>query len=121
MLDIELALTTWAREAFDVTSATDTPADLAGSLPFVQVRQIGGTGTRFSGEPRVDVDVYAGTYSDARDLAGRVHDALMMLRGEVNGAIIRDVSVAMMPSARPYDNTGLRRIGATYYVSARAA
>lgn len=119
--DIELVLTEWARTAFDVTACTALPADLTGALPVVQVTAMGGLGGRFSSSPRVDVDVYASDYEAARDLVTQVHEALMMLHGIVGNAVIREVLSSSLPSRRPYDNSGLQRIGATYIVNARPA
>lgn len=117
--DIELTLTTWARMTFDVTTCTALPADLIGSLPVIQITAIGGLGERFSSSPRIDVDVYAGSYEEAKDLSAQVHEALMFLHGSVGDAVIRNVLVSALPSRRPYDNSGLQRVGATYLVSGR--
>lgn len=119
-LDIELTLTEWIRGAFSARTCTELPANLADVLPVVQVEEIGGTSGRFNGTPRVDVDVYAADYESARDLAQGIHDALLFLNGTVGtDAVIRGVRVDSRPSRRPYDNAGLRRVGASYTISAR--
>lgn len=117
--DVELALTTWVRDTCDTRAVTDLPADLADVLPVVQVVAVGGSGDRFSGRPRVDIDVYAATYEDARDLAAEVHDALVLLRGTLGTLVVRDVRVDTLPSRRPYDNPALRHVGASYSISVR--
>lgn len=117
--DVELALTTWARATFDATVCTELPSNLETVLPLIQVEQIAGSGTRFSVDPLIDVDVYAANYAAARDLARAVYRALVLLRGIVDDVVVRDVRVSSLPSRRPYDNSALRRVGATYSVSAR--
>lgn len=119
--DVELALTTWARDAFQATVCTELPADLEGSLPLVQVEAIGGFGERFTASPRIDVDVYAADYSAAKDLSTAVHRALVMLHGTVGQVVIRGIRPDTLPARRPYDNSSLRRVGASYTVTARPA
>jgi hypothetical protein len=118
--DVEAALTACVRGAFDgVTTCTELPADLAGSLPLVQITAIGGFGGRFSYAPRVEVDAFAVGYEAARDLSAGVHDVLMSLRGIVGQSVVTDVRCDSLPSRRPYDTTsGLRRVGSSYTVSA---
>lgn len=117
--DVELALTTWARDLTDATVCTELPADLAGALPLVQFERIGGVGDRFSADARVDVDVYAATYAAAVDLAALVHDALALLRGTVGAIVVRGVRLDSIPARRPYGNPNVRRVGGSYTVSAR--
>jgi hypothetical protein len=119
-VDLEAELTSWIRSEFDgVTSCTELPADLDGSLPLVQVEVIGGAGGLFGSAPRIEVDAFATGYEAARDLAAGVHNGLMTLRGIVGQAVIADVRCDSLPSRRPYETTsGLRRVGASYTISA---
>lgn len=117
--DVELALVPWAQSTLSVTACTRLPANLTEVLPVIRINVVGGTGDRFSADPRVDVDVYAATYEEARDLAAAVHDSLVLLRGAVGDLVIRGVRVDGLPAERPYDNTTLSRVGASYTVSAR--
>lgn len=115
--DVELALTAWARTTLGVTSSTDLPANLTDVMPLVQVATLGGAGGRFDASPRVEVDAYAATREEAHDLAARVHDAIVMLRGTVGALVVRSVRVDSLPTRRPYDNTALCRFGASYTVN----
>ena len=121
MADIEEVLAPWLESRFDVFSAAETPADLEDSLPMIRVERGGGSDGRFSLHPRVYVDVFAATADEARDLAGRVRDALVMLRGTVPGAVIREVECTSGPSRQPWANEAIHRRGATYTVSLRPA
>jgi hypothetical protein len=118
-VDLEAELTTWVRNTFDVNSCTELPPDLTSVLPVVQVEIIGGFGGPFGDSPRVEIDVYAGSYEAAKDLAYVVHEALTILHGTVGQAVITAVRCDSVPARRPYDTTsGLRRVGASYTVSA---
>ncbi|MCQ6554794.1 hypothetical protein NPS70_16535 [Streptomyces sp. C10-9-1] len=119
MPDIESVLAPWAETTFDVFGCAATPADLEDRLPVVRVERIGGFDDRFRGHPRVAVDVFAATTDEARTLANAVRDALLFLRGPVNGAVISDVRCDSGPSAQPWTNPAVHRRGATYTVSAR--
>ncbi|WP_432158644.1 hypothetical protein [Streptomyces sp. bgisy153] len=63
------------------------------------------------------VDVFASTADEARTLANNLRDALLFLRGPVNGAIIRDVRCDSGPSRQPWANEAIHRRGASYTVS----
>ncbi len=121
-VDVEKVLTRWLRTAFDVRTCTELPAAFETVLPLVQVVTVGGSGARFRGSPRVDLDVYADTYDAARTLALQITDALKSLRGPLEpGAIVTDTRVDSLPSARPYANPAVRRIGSTVTVSLHPA
>lgn len=121
MADVESVLAPWAESEFGVFSAAETPADLEKRLPVIRVERIGGTDDRFNSTPRVAVDVFAATADEARTLAGRVRDALLFLRGPVNGAVIRDIRCDSGPTRQPWANELVHRRGASYTVSLRAA
>lgn len=121
MPDVEAVLAPWAEATFGVFSAAETPADLETRLPVIRVERGGGGDERFTDHPRVFVDVFAATADEARTLANRVRDALLFLRGPVNGAVIRDVRCDSGPARQPWANEAVHRRGATYSVSLRAA
>lgn len=119
--DVEVVLTAWLAARLSVRTCTETPADLDAILPVVQIERIGGGTERFSDHPRVSVDVYAPSADASMALARQVQEALMSLRGDAAGAVVRDVRCDSGPSRRPYVNPAVDRRGATYTVSLRAA
>lgn len=119
--DIETVLAPWVEATFHVFGCAETPAKLETQLPVVRVKRIGGFDERFADHPRVAVDVFAATADEARTLAGQIRDALLFLRGPVNGAVIRSVRCDSGPSRQPWENEAIHRRGATYTVSLRAA
>lgn len=121
MADIEAVLAPWAEETFGVFAGAETPADLETRLPVIRIERLGGFDDRFAGHPRVAVDVFAATADEARTLANSVRDALLFLRGPVNGAVIRDVRCDSGPTRQPWVNEGVHRRGASYTVSLRSA
>lgn len=121
MPDIEAVLAPWAEATFGAFGCAETPADLEARLPVIRVGRVGGSDERFSLHPRIDVDVFAATADAARILANEVRDALVMLTGPVNGAVIRGVRCDSGPSRLPWDNGDIYRRGATYTVSLRTA
>jgi hypothetical protein len=66
----------------------------------------------------VDIDVYHRTRADAIELAARIRGwVLMQLRGSATAtAVIGRTETISRPAVRPYENTGLRRVGATYEI-----
>ncbi|MGI5404123.1 hypothetical protein ACQEVG_32675 [Streptomyces sp. CA-135486] len=121
MADIEAVLAPWVEATFNVFSASETPADLEQRLPVVRVERLGGSDARFRGHPSVAIDVFAATADEARTLANSIRDALLFLRGPVNGAVISDTRCDSGPSRQPWANETVYRRGATYTVSFRAA
>lgn len=121
MPDIEAVLNPWAEELTGAFAGAETPADLETRLPVIRIERDGGSDARFSGHPRVFVDVFAATADEARTLSNTLRDALLLLRGPVRGAVIRDVRCDAGPSRRPWANEAVHRRGATYTVSYRAA
>lgn len=120
-VDVEAVLNPWAESTFGVFSAAETPANLEQRLPVIRIERGGGVDERFSNHPRVFVDVFAATADEARTLANSVRDALLFLRGPMNGAVIRDVRCDSGPSRQPWANQEVHRRGATYTVSLRTA
>jgi hypothetical protein len=119
--DIETVIAPWAEATFGVFSAAETPSDLATRLPVIRVERIGGGDERFSEHPRIALDVFAATADEARTLANRVRDALLILSGPVAGAVIRGVRCDSGPSRQPWADERVYRRGASYTVSLRAA
>ncbi|MEU3986185.1 hypothetical protein AB0F77_40020 [Streptomyces sp. NPDC026672] len=121
MPDIEAVLNPWAEATFGVMAGAETPSDLENHLPFIRIERGGGIDERFTEHPRVFVDVFAAMADEARTLSNSLRDALLFLRGPVNGAVIRDVRCDSGPSRQPWANDAIYRRGASYTVSFRAA
>ncbi|WP_309049127.1 hypothetical protein [Streptomyces sp.] len=88
-------------------------------LPTIQIEMLGGDDDGFRlDRVLVDINIYAATRGDALALAGEVH--LWMLH-EVRSsttptAVIGRTGTITRPAIRPYTNTALRRVGATYQI-----
>ncbi|WP_328967962.1 hypothetical protein [Streptomyces sp. NBC_00239] len=121
MPDVEAVLAPWLEATLDVTAGAETPADLEQRLPFIRVQRTGGEDGRFGRNPRVEVDVFAASADEVRELSADVRDALLFLTGVVPGAVIRGVTCPSGPSRRPWANPAVHRRGATYSVSLRNA
>lgn len=121
MPDIEAVLNPWAEATFGAFAGAETPDDLEQQLPAIRIERGGGADERFSEHPRIFVDVFAATADEARTLANSLRDALLVLRGPVHGAVIRDVRCDSGPSRLPWANEAVCRRGATYTVSFRPA
>lgn len=96
-----------------VRVVTELPASLESAVPLLQVVGIGGSGDRLQFDnQRVDIDAFAATRSEARDLAQRLHDWLLRdLPGQMLGTatFVLTVSEFLAPTWTPYDNTDVRR------------
>lgn len=120
-VDVEVLLIGWlqARNP-DAVVRDELDNHLMEELPTIQVAQVPGgsdDGFRLT-RVLVDVDVYAATRGEAVAVAQRVHGHLMtLLRGSRTGvAVVGRVVAESLPARRPYENTGLRRVGATYSI-----
>lgn len=104
--------------------AAELDNDLLADLPLIRVTRAAGDddGVRLD-RALVDVDVFAATRGAASALARNVRrDLLDNLRGtQTTQAVFGLVSTVAAPAWRPYDNTTLRRIGATYEIYLRPA
>lgn len=123
--DVEALLIPWLVSTLSVRALTDLPENLAGVLPVVQVTRIGGPADDSLPSfdfPNVDIDCFDVDREAASNLAGRVHTALRVtLPGlKLSGATITRVRTLTGPSWRPYDNTALRRFGATYQLHVKS-
>lgn len=98
---------------------TELGNDLLEDLPVVQVQRVGGDddGLRLD-RALVDVDVYAPGRGQAADLSEQIRAALLhTLRGSTTAtATVGRVATVSAPAWRPYENTSLRRCGATYEI-----
>jgi hypothetical protein len=120
-VDIELELIGWlqARLGGDAVVRDELDNDLLEELPTVQVEVVGGDDDGFRlDRALVDVDVYAATRAAAISLAATVHGLLLeQLRGSAtSAAVFGSVRGVTRPTVRPYENTALRRVGATYQI-----
>lgn len=120
-VDVELELIGWlqARLGSGVVVRDELDNNLLNELPTVQVEVVGGSddGLRLD-RPLVDIDVYAATRGAAIALAATIrgllaeHLAGSMTTNAVFGAVVLIARAA----ERPYTNTALRRVGATYQI-----
>ncbi|MET8378062.1 hypothetical protein [Streptomyces microflavus] len=121
-VDIELDLIEWlqAKAGPDVVVRDEVDNNLLQELPTIQVQRLpAGSDDGFRVDRAlVDVDVYAATRGDAIALALLVRGWLLIqLRGaSTSRAQYGRVSSSPPPAIRPYENTGLRRAGATYEI-----
>jgi hypothetical protein len=121
LVDIEAALIAAATPRFPSAVVRDElDNQLLEELPTIQFEQIPGgedDGLRLA-RALVDVNVYAATRAAAFSLANEVH---AWLTGELRGsttemAVFGRISPVTLPAAQPYENTALRRVGATYQI-----
>lgn len=121
-VDVELDLIGWLQAKFgaDAVVCDETDNGLLDQLPTVQVQRLpagGDDGFRLD-RALVDVDVYAATRGEAVDIALMVRGWLMtdLAGSETTRAVYGRVTSSPPPAVRPYENTGLRRVGATYQI-----
>lgn len=119
LADIELELIKRGTARFpDAVVRDELDNNLLDELPTIQIRQIPAgddDGFRLA-RMLVDMDVYAATRADAITLARAVH---AWATGELPGSsgasvVFGRVGALSLPAERPYTNTALRRVGATY-------
>lgn len=99
---------------------TELPAGLEKFLPLIQVERISGPDVVPSlDQPVMDVEVFAADRPSAKALADRVRVALRygMNGFQYGGAVVASVDTVQGPGWRPYNNTQLRRVGATYRIT----
>jgi hypothetical protein len=120
-VDVELEVMV-ALRAFlggDVVVRDELDNNLASELPTVQVQVAGGSddGIRLD-RPFVDIDVYHRTRGEAIALAATIRGwVLTQLRGSATqNAVFGRTGTISRPAIRPYENTELRRVGATYEI-----
>ncbi|WP_030757204.1 hypothetical protein [Streptomyces sp. NRRL F-5135] len=121
-VDIELDLIGWlqAKAGPSVVVRDEVDNHLLDELPTVQVQRIrAGSDDGFRVDRAlVDIDVYAATRGEAIALAGEIRGWLLTeLAGSATGrAVYGRITSQPPPAVRPYENTGLRRVGATYQI-----
>lgn len=121
LVDIELELITRGTARFPEAVVRDElDNNLLAELPTVQINQLPAgedDGVRLA-RMLVDIDVYAVTRADAIVLARQVHDWVTReLRGSTSATtVIGRTGALALPAVRPYENTALRRVGATYVI-----
>lgn len=120
-VDVELLIIQWlqAQLGSGVVVRDELDNNLLAELPTVQVERLAGDDDGFRlDRALVDVDVYAATRGGAIALALQVRGLLQtQLPGSTAGdAVVGRVRTIAAPGPRPYENTGLRRIGATYEI-----
>jgi hypothetical protein len=101
----------------DGHAGVETPADLAGALPFVRVSVVGGSSDQLNGSTSVDIDVFAASYATGEPLAANI-------REDITGPppAIRQldrVECESAPQELPWGDGDVRRFGATYRITAR--
>jgi hypothetical protein len=121
-VDIEVALIAWLGDRLDGAVIRDElDNSLLDELPTVQVERLPGGGDDGIRLDRalVDIDVYAATKGEAAALAHTIRGLLMtQLRGSATpNAVFGRIATESAPARRPYENTALRRVGATYSIS----
>ncbi|MFH8804051.1 hypothetical protein ACH4F6_31435 [Streptomyces sp. NPDC017936] len=126
-VDVELEVMKWLRPRLgpDVVVRDELDNNLLEELPTVQVQRVpagGDDGIRLD-RALVDVDVYAASRADAIALSATIRGLLLgELRGSAtDAAVVSRVGTISPPAARPYENTALRRVGATYEIYSHPA
>ncbi|WP_260867879.1 hypothetical protein [Streptomyces sp. SAJ15] len=120
-MDVEELLIGWLQARFpDAVVRDELDTNLLEELPTIQVEQVpagSDDGFRLT-RALVDVDVYTETRAGAMAIAQQIHGLLMTeLRGSATPtAVIGRIQAETLPARRPYENTGLRRVGATYSI-----
>lgn len=121
-VDVELLIIEWlqAQLGSGVVVRDELDNNLLNELPTVQVERLPAgddDGFRLD-RALVDIDVYAATRGAAVAMALQVRGLLLgSLPGSTTGgAVVGRVRTEAAPGVRPYENTGLRRVGATYEI-----
>jgi hypothetical protein len=122
--DVELLVTTWLRDKFNVTVQTETDDTLEQKIPLIKVERIGGVDNNPGIDvARIDVECFAGTRQEASALADRVRAGLRFdLPGYSNGAgTVLGAICFLGPTSLPaYENPKVRRFLATYEITVHA-
>ena len=116
-VDVERLLVTWLGSRLNCRVVTDLPANLEKQVPLLQIGRYGGSDIRPGLDVAfLDVDAYGPDRGSAVALAEKARHALRFTlpNTQVDGAVFTRVDTIDAPSFRPYDNTDLRRFGASY-------
>lgn len=118
---VEALLIGWLPSQVTARALTDLPATLASDVPVVQIVRVGGPSD--DNDPTlvaatVSVDCFAADRIAAITLSQQVDDAFRKaLPGTLaGGASVTKVRTLTGPSWRPWNDTQVRRVGATYQV-----
>lgn len=121
-VDVELLVIQWlqGRLGSGVVVRDELDNNLLNELPTVQVERLAAgddDGFRLD-RALVDINVYAATRGGAVAMSAQVRSLLLSLLpgSTVSGAVVGRVATLTAPGSRPYENTGLRRVGATYEI-----
>lgn len=120
MIDAEKLVLDWLTGEFpSARVSTEVPATIAGHV--IRVLRIGGANRFVVDRAVVDVDCWALTRIAARALAESVRDSMCFrLPGTVTAAGgVSAVTTIAAPIWRPWDNTNVRRFGATFQLITR--
>lgn len=121
-VDVELELITYlqSKAGSGVVVRDELDNNLANELPTIQVERLpaGDDDTFRLDRALVDIDVYAATRAQAISLAAQVRGWMLTDLPSIRTttAVFGRVSTISAPGIRPYENTALRRVGATYQV-----
>jgi hypothetical protein len=123
VVDSELWVRAWLDAQLTARVVTDTPADLAGQVPLVQVARIGGGDDSFIlDRPMVSIHGFGVDRAAARAVGYQARTALFAAVGVVfQGAVVTRVSTVGGPAITPYDNTDVRRSTGTYELRIKPA
>jgi hypothetical protein len=116
-VDVERILVGWLGDKLSCRVVTELPSNLEQVTPLLQIERNGGADTRPGLDFCVlDVDAFGANRATAADLAEKARWNLRFgLPGtQIEGAVFTACETLEAPSYRPYDNTDLRRFGATY-------
>lgn len=120
--DLEAALIKAAKAHFvGVGASTATPAALEG-LRFLRIQVVAGRDDSITDTALVDIEAFAPTRAEARQLAEDVRAWMHAAPGHLLGdALIDTVSTSVRPRWRSYGNPKIHRFVGSYWVSTRQA
>jgi len=108
--------------AYRVAGAFAPEGPLLGEK-FVRVSALGGPETLITTRPTVDIDVFAGSRREARDLSQRIHQWLVRYPHRVwydaRFVVLDTVRVSMSPQEVDWQDSRVRRFYSSYQISAR--
>lgn len=99
---------------------TELPARLEDVLPVFQVERIGGADLVPSlDNPLFDIECFAATRIQAKTYADQVRSFMRsgLVGASLMGAVVLNVLTSVGPNWRPYGNTNVFRVGATYQIA----
>lgn len=117
--DVEVVIADVIADLFGGPEHTggETPADLAGLLPFARVLRIDGPTGRTDDFALVEVDVFAELRTVGKPLADDVRDFLTQRRPP--SPLLDRIACDIGPRELPWGDGVIRRWGATYTVTSR--